>query len=101
MKATDHEKWLIHHAKKCVACDKRATTVIRYTDGCYTVTGSYCDEDATDRRESYGSTRAKREKHAYAECPRDEQHFADALEDLRRRYPEPRKPYVSTVSVVA
>ena len=98
---TEHEKWLVHQAKKCLNCDEDATTVIRFTHGCYTLTSGHCDGHALDVRERFGSTRRKIEEHKYAECPHDEQHFKDALEDLRRRCPEPKKPYVSTVDVVA
>lgn len=98
---TEHEKWLIHQAKKCLNCDDDATTVIRFSHGYCTLTASYCDDHALGVREHFGSTRQKRAKHDYAECLRDEQHYLDALSDLRERYPEPKKPYVSTVGMIA
>jgi len=97
----EHEAWLVHQAKKCGTCDKDATKVIRFTRGCITLTNGYCDECAEEVRESFGSTRSKRERHSYAECQHDEQHFLDYLARLRELYPAPRRPYISTVSMIA
>ena len=94
----DHEAWLQRQARKCFSCDADATTLVWYTVGCYTLNGfPKCDAHAEDSRERFG-TRRKREKHGWAERPRDQADVERALADLRQRY---RLPYRSTVGEVA
>ena len=97
-----HEEWLKEQARRCASCEKDSTTLMRFKRGAITILGiGYCDDCAIGIRERCGSTRAKVEKHEFAERPQTQEDIEHYLGVLRERYPGRPEPYNSTVSEVA